>query len=181
MQVFIVIPSLVYNIKFLAWVIIFSSRYTALLTGEIHSLITANWTFEIMPSWISTTLSQHDWQLYIQSFLSLFVIIIVIIIIIIIITFSCSSGSYSSSSSIVISASNITIVIITIVIVIIIIVIPIYIIKFLRYILIHPFASWISSTRSTLSFSVQLNGSHQRRCSRIVNMYCWNYQISETI
>ena len=24
----------------------------------------------------------------------------------------------------------------------------------------------------TLSFSVQLNGSNQRRCSRIVNMYC---------
>ena len=183
MQVFTVIPSLVYNIKFLAWVTIFSSRYTALLTGEIHSLITANWTFEIMPSWISTTLSQHDWQLYIQSFLSLFVIIIVIIIIITIITFSSSSGSNSSSSSssIVISTYSITIVIITIVIVIIIIVIPIYIIKFLRYILIHPFASWISSTRSTLSFSVQLNGSHQRRCSRIVNMYCWNYQISETI
>ena len=182
MQVFTVIPSLVYNIKFLAWVTIFSSRYTALLTGEIHSLITANRTFEIMPSWILTTLSQNDWQLYIQSFLSLFVIIIVTIIIIIIITFSSSNGSYSSSSSsIVISTYSITIVIITIVIGNIFIVIPIYIIKFLRYILIHPFASWISSTRSTLSFSVQLNGSHQRRWSRIVNMYCWNYQISETI
>ena len=89
------------------------------------------------------------------------------------ITFSSSNGSYSSSSSgIVISTYSITIVIITIVIVIIIIVISNYIIKFLRYILIYPFACWISSTRSTLSFSVQLNGSHQRRCSRIVNMYC---------
>ena len=87
------------------------------------------------------------------------------------ITFSSSNGSYSSSSSgIVISTYSITIVIITIVIVIIIIVIPIYIIKFLRYILIQTFACWISSTRSALSFSVQLNGGHQRRCSRIVNM-----------
>ena len=95
---------------------------------------------------------------YIYDHFSIIFITIIVIIIII----------NSSSGMIVISTSSITIIIVAIVIAIAIIIITINIIIFSKYSLIYHSACWISFTRSTLSFSVQLNGSH-RRWSRIVN------------
>ena len=96
---------------------------------------------------------------YIYNHFSIIFVITIVVIIII----------NNSSGIIVIRTSSISNIIIAIVIAIAIIIITINIIIYSTYILIYPSACWISFTRSTLSFSMQLNGSYLRRLSRIVN------------